>query len=155
MSNEEARASLDVYEINTIFSYAPVSGAAKIRGYMSWYSDEEIEQQNRQAFFGILNYCSENNIEAILLRNPTTQGYRGARSQEWNQALVDLLTEARVQFPDLDLPVWDAERTEYFPLELFSDPNHMWLEGNIRLTDYIDLRLQETALPRRCRRLGS
>ncbi|HIA47324.1 MAG TPA: hypothetical protein EYN96_04980, partial [Candidatus Hydrogenedentes bacterium] len=139
-SNVEARASLNVYEVNTVFSYAPVNGSGKVRGYMNGYSDDEIDRKNRQAFFGILKYCSENNIEAVLLRNPTTQGYRGARSEAWNQALVDLLAEARTKFPGLPLPVWDAERTEYFPLELFSDPNHMWADGNARFADYINLR---------------
>ncbi len=143
ISNEEARASLDVFQVNTIFTYAPIGGAGKVRGYMNLYNDEKTEQINRRAFFGILDYCSKNGLETVLLRNPTTQGYRAARSQEWDQALVDLLVESRAKFPSLSLPVWDAERTEYFPLELFSDPNHMWPDGTALFADYISARLQE------------
>ena len=149
--NKKPEAAVNVYQANFTsgkrtkkFGKAPVDGATKMRNYMIEYRDPKAEQQNRRAFFGILEYCSERRLEVVLLRTPTTQGYRTARSEEWNQALVDLVAEARTKFPDLSLSVWDAESTERVPLELFRDPNHMLPRGYVRFADYLNRRLQES-----------
>ena len=136
-----------IYQAAVGFTYAPVSGAAKMRDYHKIYQDAAIFRANYRAFAEILAIAERHNIVVVLLRVPSTPAFGNARGELWNRELQTILRESRDRFRSLRMPVWVVEDLASFPLEVFHDPNHLNPAGYRTYADYLNSRLLRSPLP--------
>ncbi len=126
---------------------APVQGQSKMTSYLRALQDEATYRKGLAAFFDILTYCAEHRLRVVLVRTPTTPAFSGNRSAVWDAELIAVLNKARGMFPELPLPVWDAERALGVPLEQFNDPNHLNHDGLAVFTNFLNARLMQSPFP--------
>ncbi len=140
-------AEENVFTVKRGYVLAPVQGQGKMTSYLHSLQDAATYRKGKTAFFDILTYCAAHDLNVALVRTPTTPAFSGTRSAAWDTELIELLNEARTRFPDLPLPVWDAERALGVPLEKFMDPNHLNHDGLAVFTSYLNARLMQSPFP--------
>lgn len=114
----------DIHTVKPPYNVAPADGKKKLQNYVSSYRKHSNTEANRRAFLGMVRFCRDNNLHAVLLRTPTTKAFWGNRPKEWDREL-DTLYEEAVSLYGTNLPLWDEERTYDYEDNQFDDPNHL------------------------------
>ena len=102
-------------------------------------SKPKAVKANAKSFWQLLEYCTQNDLQAVILLTPVTQKHYQARNPKMVKKRDSILARARKLYPGLS--IYDSE-TLSLEYTQFNNHNHLNAQGARRYTQGVDAYLK-------------